>query len=251
MPQKLRKTLIFNQKWHRRIGLGITVMVLFLAGTGLLLNHSPALDLAKKDLRSNWLLDWYGLKNTAPTGIQLNGQWLSHPGGQNLFLNDKPVADCQPPLLGAAQLATMLLALCQDGLVMLTADGELIEKLSRLQGLPEDADRLQVVEGNVLLGSPWQTYTIDLDTLELTGQPFQEEGWSTLGPVPSALSIQLTSREDLPGISLETLILDLHSGRFFGTAGVLFVDLIGILLCVLAITGLCAWNSRRKLNGGR
>ncbi|WP_461482237.1 PepSY domain-containing protein [Porticoccus sp.] len=250
MSHRPRKTLIFNQQWHRRIGFGITAMVFFLAITGVLLNHSPALELAKKELRANWLLHWYGLEDAEPTGVPLFGKWLSQPGGRNLFLDDQAVADCQPPLLGAAALPTMLLALCQDGLVILTVEGELIEKLGRLQGLPDDADRLQVAGDHILLGSSNQTYRIDLDTLALTQQPFRADGWSKPQAIPPQLAEQLDAIEDLPGISLETLILDLHSGRFFGTAGVLFVDLIGILLCVLAITGILAWNSRRRLNGG-
>ncbi|WP_461517887.1 PepSY domain-containing protein [Porticoccus sp.] len=249
MPHKLRKSLIRNQQWHRKIGLGITIMVLFLAFTGVTLNHSPALGLAKKELRANWLLHWYGFKSLEPTGVQLYEKWLSQPGGKQLFLDDQPVTDCQPPLLGAAALPTMLLALCQDGLVMLTVDGELIEKIDPLQGLPKGTDRLQVAGDRVLLGSSNQTYAIDLDTLALTQLPFQNDGWNKPQPIPSSLAAKLAAQEELPGISLETLILDLHSGRFFGAAGVLFVDLIGILLCVLAITGVCAWNNRRKLNG--
>jgi uncharacterized iron-regulated membrane protein len=41
------------------------------------------------------------------------------------------------------------------------------------------------------------------------------------------------------------VILDLHSGRFFGQFGVLFIDLIGLLVCILSITGLMAWMKRR------
>jgi hypothetical protein len=45
---------------------------------------------------------------------------------------------------------------------------------------------------------------------------------------------------------MSTLILDLHSGRFFGDAGVLVIDVVGLLLCILAITGLRARVNRQR-----
>ncbi|MEZ5528455.1 MAG: PepSY-associated TM helix domain-containing protein [Porticoccaceae bacterium] len=250
MSHRLRKTFIFNQKWHRKIGLGIMAMVAFLAVSGLMLNHSPDLGLASKDLTAPWLLKWYGLTSPELSGVRLGNHWISHPGGNELFVDDQPVASCQAPLLGAASYQAMMLALCRDGLVMLTAEGELLEKLDTLQGLPEDTEHLQVADNHVLLGTPQTTYNLNLESLTLTPQSPVDIGWSQPGPVPRDLAEQLLASEELPGISLETLILDLHSGRFFGNLGVWFVDLVGILLCILAITGLLAWNSRRRLNAG-
>lgn len=250
MPHKIRKKLIFNQKWHRRMGLGITVMVFFLAVTGILLNHSPALDLARKHLRADWLLSWYGLESPDITGVQIDGHWLSQAGEHSLFLNTIPVADCPPPLYGAAQTSGLLLALCRETLVLLTPSGELIEKLDTVSGLPMDMTQLQVREEQVYIGNGQNTYSIDLDSLAVTVQTPLNKGWSAPVTVPEQLANQLREGDEQAGISLETLILDLHSGRFFGTVGVWFVDLIGILLCVLAVTGILTWINRRKLNGG-
>ena len=54
-------------------------------------------------------------------------------------------------------------------------------------------------------------------------------------------------------MNLEQILLDLHSGRLFGSFGVLVMDLAAILLVVLSITGFVAWNSSRLLrkNGKR
>ena len=64
-------------------------------------------------------------------------------------------------------------------------------------------------------------------------------------PLPKRLQKDLAEQLSGPSISLETVILDLHSGRFFGQFGVLFVDLIGLLVCILSITGLMAWLKHR------
>ena len=272
MPLKLRKTIILNLRWHRRIGLSIMVMVVFLAISGLLLNHSPSLGLSKQILQSPWLLGWYGFETTAFSGYKLgehkldehnlNNQWLSHPGGFDLFLNSEPVANCQAPLLGASlldlskgklpqtkspQTQPLLLALCQGELVILTLEGELVEKLSSLNGLPENTSGLQVVGQEILLHSGEQILSLNIDSLEIQASQTNVKVWSQPSPLPQELIEQINQSAELPGISMETLILDLHSGRFFGTAGVLFVDLVGLLICLLALTGLWAWYSHHRL----
>ncbi len=45
---------------------------------------------------------------------------------------------------------------------------------------------------------------------------------------------------------MATLKLNFHSGRFFGDAGVLVIDVVGLLLCILAITGLWARVNRQR-----
>jgi len=262
LPLKLRKTIILNLRWHRRIGLSIMVMVIFLAITGLLLNHSPGMGLSKQILRSQWLLDWYGFQTTAFSGFKLgkhapNKQWLSHPGGNELFLNAEPVASCQAPLLGASRLnlsknkafqaQSLLLALCLDELVILTSEGELVEKLSVLNGLPENSSELQVAGQKVLIRSNEQILSLNIDSLETQASEADVKEWSQPSPLPQELIERINQKAELPGISMETLILDLHSGRFFGRAGVLFVDLISLLVCLLALTGLWAWYSHHRL----
>lgn len=249
MPQRLRKIFLFNIKWHRRIGLGITIMLVFLAATGILLNHSPALNLANKHLKAPWLLNWYGLEHPQLEGVRVGDQWLSL-SDNSLFLDTAPVATCPAPLHGAAGMPDMLLALCEDALLLLTPSGELIEKVDTFSGLPEGITRLQALNNQILISNAQQTYVIDPENLSIMVRANIEDGWSTPTAVPDALFKQIDSSGVLPGISLESLILDLHSGRFFGTAGVWFVDIIGILLCALALTGIWAWNSRRRLNGG-
>ncbi|MDO7653232.1 MAG: PepSY domain-containing protein, partial [Porticoccus sp.] len=213
-------------------------------------------------LRAQWLLDWYGFQTTAFSGFKLgkqapNKQWLSHPGGHELFLNAEPVANCQAPLLGASRLnlykdkslqaQSLLLALCQDELVILTPEGELVEKLSVLNGLPENTSRLQVVGQDVLIRSNEKILSLNIDNLETQASPANVKEWSQPSPLPQELIERISQKAELPGISMETLILDLHSGRFFGNVGVLFVDLIGLLVCVLALTGLWAWYSHHRL----
>ena len=40
----IKKSIILNLRWHRRIGLSVFVVMIFLAITGFALNHSPYAD---------------------------------------------------------------------------------------------------------------------------------------------------------------------------------------------------------------
>jgi hypothetical protein len=62
--------------------------------------------------------------------------------------------------------------------------------------------------------------------------------WST--PTPLAASDREAYAQRLaPGISLQRVLLDLHSGRFLGRFGPLFFDLVATFLTILALSG--AW----------
>ena len=48
-----------------------------------------------------------------------------------------------------------------------------------------------------------------------------------------------------PIITLERLVIDIHSGRFFGISGVVMTDLAAVAILFLAFSGVCAWFKKR------
>jgi uncharacterized iron-regulated membrane protein len=50
------------------------------------------------------------------------------------------------------------------------------------------------------------------------------------------------------GLSLERVILDLHSGKILTRAGPVLMDAVGVILIALSVIGLLMW-SRRNGNG--
>jgi len=62
--------------------------------------------------------------------------------------------------------------------------------------------------------------------------------------LPAALARAL-DRDD-PWLSWERLLLDLHSGRLFGAAGVYVVDAAGLLFALLALSGVGTWWLHRR-----
>ncbi len=252
--KQIRKSIVHTLRWHRRIGLTIMLMVLLLVATGILLNHSPDLNLSKKQLHSKWLLNWYGIDSPAPIGFQVNGHWLIQPGNDQLFFDQQLVADCPAPLSGAASHQSLLLALCRDVLLILDAGGELIERYDSVQGLPTGLKYLQADNQIIRLGDDQSLFALDVDSLNIyqvvppiTASPFPQQDWSQPEEVPTEIVERIANQVDLPGITLQQLLLDIHSGRILGGFGVLLVDLVGIALAFLALTGGWAWYSKRQL----
>ena len=60
------KMIRFIRHWHARIGVLAALFFLFLAISGVALNHTDALNLDKQAVSTNWLMRWYGLKATMP-----------------------------------------------------------------------------------------------------------------------------------------------------------------------------------------
>ncbi len=65
------------------------------------------------------------------------------------------------------------------------------------------------------------------------------------GVLPTGLEQDLLYLYRGKGLSLERLLLDLHSGRLLGNAGVYIVDVAALLFIFLALSGSWMWWRRR------
>ena len=258
-----------NMLWHRRLGLSTFVVLIFLAISGFALNHSPGLKLNQINLSSNWLLTWYGFEVPAAEGFQVGGKWFYQDGNKALLVDGNSVASCTAPLSAIAQTTDGVFALCADGLNLLTSDGQFVEQFGAIDGLPTNTQAVTVLDNRIYLtigstsidstsigSTSIDSVTIDSVTMEFNSDSLGltaadiapqtlKDIQQTAMPLPKLLQKKLKEQSPGPSISLETVILDLHSGRFFGQFGVFFIDLIGLLVCILSITGLMAWMKRR------
>lgn len=244
----LRNRLAFNLKWHRRIGLLCAFFVFILCITGILLNHTSSLKLDSIKLRSSILSTLYNLPNVEPVAFETGDQWLSHNGIDTLFLGERKIDDCAAPLKGAAAQNGLLIALCDRELLLFTGDGELLERITSVLGLPDDSSALGLPNQQLLIQTASGAVKADLDSLEFTPVD-QQVSWINPQQPPAELSAFLSAQQ--PAIDLEQVLLDLHSGRLFGWIGVLVMDLVAVLLMVLAITGFIVWQTGIKMRTKR
>lgn len=230
-------------RWHRRAGLLVAVFVLLLSVTGLLLNHSDELKLDEHFINSEWLLEWYGVETAQVVSYPVGEQWITDHGGA-IYLGNKLVESCRPSLAGATLYETEIIVACGNSLSLITRDGQVVERVDATLGLPVPIDSLAMHGEQILLASGGKYFELDLDQLKFS--PAQGSGFRTLAPdtAPEALINEIQTQTEGHSIHWERLLLDLHSGRLFGRAGVYLFDAAAVLLIFLALSGFYYWASK-------
>ncbi len=234
--------------WHQRIGLAIMAFALILALSGLVLNHSEKLGLSDTYVATDWLLDWYNIdQSTIEIGWETEFGWISHVDG-HLFLNDHRLArKIESALVGVVWNGTVLAVATRDHVWLFQEDGTLIEKLLPPTGPIDQLGRTQ--SGNLRLRTENNTennmYDGGQDAVTwLPDQSRETVIWSHPGNPPIAVIRSVIGQARHHVISWERFFLDLHSGRLFGTLGVLIADLTTLGLILLALSGLYARMTR-------
>ncbi|HEC26176.1 MAG TPA: PepSY domain-containing protein [Gammaproteobacteria bacterium] len=234
-------------KWHGRIGVFAALIAIYLSITGLMLNHSHDLGLDKSRLDSSWILQLYGIK--PPTGISASTR--EHKVvklGETLFIDDRIIGQYSSALVGAAALDQLLIVALNNSILLLTPNGEIIETLTRSSGLPGQIERIGRADAGLLIQSGQQIYVSDADLLNWLPVSDLESGasWSKLEAIPSDTEAKLKLLLPAYGPSWERVIQDLHSGRFFKLPGILLIDLTGIVILLLSISGIISFTLRKK-----
>lgn len=232
--------------WHRWLGLAAALFVILLAVTGLMLNHTEALRLDARHVHSDWLLDHYGIHAPAEVPAHAAGEhWISQ-WGRRLYLDTRDLGEtADGRLIGAGRFGELILIALERALLLVTPEGDVVERLGAeslpalpLQGLGRSPD------GRPQLHTPRGSFVADG---ELLG--WQRIGRSAIqrapaGELPPALRERLLRTWRGQGLSLERVILDLHSGRILGAAGVFVMDAAAVLLLLLAFSGSGIWIVR-------
>lgn len=231
------------------MGVSVALFALLIAVTGLLLNHTEDFQLDSHYVKSDWVLDWYGIK--APQRL------LSFPAndrkitlmGEHLYLDDKEIPGEYARLVGAVYLQDMYVVAVNDAILLLTRSGDIVDQLRGDDGVPAgikaigaDANGLLVTEGS------HDFYQADSNFLTWQRRAAGDQGvqWSRPGSLEPQLQASLQAHYRGEVLPVERVILDLHSGRFFGRAGPWVFDLAAILIILLALSGTWIWLRRRR-----
>lgn len=226
---------------HRNAGIVLSVFLLLFVVTGLLLNHTTDLGLADRSVPGFLAARYYDVERVS--GFVVEGKHF-YRLGETLYLERTPVTVCAGDLSGAAATREGYALLCDGELAITTEDGELIERLGRAHGLPSGLEAIAGTESGALqIRVDGEIFGLSLDTLatEPVEAPVQF-------PSPQAIDTEV-----LVGgtVSWEQFLLDLHSGKYVGRAGVWLWDLIGLFLVILAVSGVVMFLMPRPDNGCR
>lgn len=230
MSKKIHWRLIIL-RWHRRIGLVLSVFLLWMLASGVFLNHSDDLSFNKRFMSNVKLLQWYGVApppsyNFFDKNIEVStdGLWL---GQQNLGSCSK--------FLGIATLEQMSVIACAERIILLSNQAEVIDQIDEPRGLKQRFVAMSQQNQIVYLKDEHVIYQLNLDDLSVAlANPLQPLIWFK----PSLPSIQ---------ISLERVLLDAHSGRLLGTWGKYLVDAFAAILFVLLMSGWWLAKKRHKI----
>ncbi len=236
MKQLKRSFSKLLYKGHRHIGFAVSLITIMLSITGIALNHTSELKLDQHFIKSPVILDWYGIASSTHTkSFPLQKHWLTQLE-QNIYLDNKAIFTSTEPLIGAIITADFIVAAFRHRLVLLTIEGDLIESIAK-PGL----EKIGHQNALIFIQAQQRIYSSKDQLLSWQESKFQPQHWSSKSPLPTAISEELKqdSREQI--LDLERVILDIHSGRFFGQYGVYLIDLSGVLLIFLAISGIWFW----------
>lgn len=243
-PRKNQKSLYV---WHRYAGLFTALFVIFITVSGIALNHTDDLALKKQHISSSILLDSYNIQ--APSFIlQFSSEQRVITQADNfLFINAADVITTEERLIGVAEFDDFLIIALSNALLLIDSSNQLVETLSRIDGVPSNMSSLGVDKSHrVTVLANNQLYRL---SNELSLQKVAMDhaiNWSTAEHMSERETADISQRYRSNIISLETLLLDIHSGRFFGSYGTLFFDFIGIVLLFLAITGVIIWLKQAR-----
>lgn len=237
-----------TRRFHRSTGVGAAVFILFMVMSGLVINHSNQLDLDQQQITKPFLLNWYGLKEPqAIHSFAIDNDWLSFAGSQ-LYFNGISVSTISNGV-GAVAVQDMIIAAGDDELLLFNNKGQIIERIDWDTSSAGPIDSIgQLADGTVAVRSSRGVWLADAEFLgwQRADDNASSPQWSISKPTPGDLR-QTVIQHYSGGLSLEQLLLDMHSGRIFGTIGIVVYDLLAIVVGFMAISGLILWvRGRRK-----
>lgn len=242
LVEKLRSIYL----WHRYAGLVAAMLLIWLAGTGLLLNHADDLGLDRHYVANDMLLSLYHVNAaTDVAGVNINGHWISQADRQ-IYI-DRESVDSDVRLIGAASTTFGFVIALPHSLLLYTDDLTLVEK----QAFTADAQAINGIasneNGGIYVKAGGQQYVSDANVVSFVPAANPHDvSYATLIPVPRDLAAVLREDQRNHTITWEQALRDLHSGRLFALLGKSVTDVAGLLLLLLAFSGVWIWLQRRS-----
>ena len=232
--------------WHRRAGLAAIILVIILAVTGLMLNHTEDLDLDENYIESELLLNWYGLEPKGEIVSYAVGDHRVSQWDRQVFFDNKPLSTSSQTLHGAVDAENMIVVALDSEILLLTPDGNLIERVPTDQSFSH-IRRIGVKYQRPVIETAEPLYYM-ADEHILDWDVIVDEGvvWSQASMPDEDQIAALRHAFRGNGLSMERILLDLHSGRIFGKYGHYLMDAAAIALLWLSCSGLWVWWSRRR-----
>jgi hypothetical protein len=232
--------------WHRYIGISTAIFVIVLALTGLVLNHTDELELDAVYVQSEALLDWYGINTPEGLNSHTSGLISITAVNDQIFWGNKRLTHISAPLAGMLTYSDLVVIASGGALSLFTPDGELVEKLDNVAGVPTGILAIGITPQALLaVKTARGIYLTDENLLEWSRAANPDVAWSVAAPTTPSLTEDLKKAHRGSGLPIERIMLDLHSGRILGRAGVYIMDAAATGFLLLAVSGVWLWMRRQ------
>jgi len=236
--------------WHRRVGLSFGAIFLLVAISGIALNHSLRLNLHNRPIEADWLYRWYGMQpEDDPIAFNLGAGQVAVGLSGSLYLDDQAIASLAE-LRGAVGLGDVWVAAGPREMFLFTRTGEKVERFDSASLPPGELRSLgltgELADPRLALLMSSGRYRFDRDLVDWTAlDPSAKVELPPPAPLPADLEDRIIRSYRGDGLSVYRILLDLHSGRFFGSIGVVAVTLSAAAMVFLTLTG-TAYALRRQ-----
>lgn len=231
------------------MGIMAAGFMLLVAVTGVLLNHTEYFQFDSQYVKSGGVLDWYGIQAPDDLYSYIADERYITLMGEHLYIGELEVRGEYKTLIGAISINDLLIISVDDQIMLMTSSGELIEKLEAKDGVPAGMKRIGVDQSGLpVIAAGIDVYTSKDDFLSWQHWTGDKTGirWATTAPTDSYLKKMLQYHYRGEVLPMERVLLDLHSGRFFGRLGPWLIDASAVLLVLLSLTGTWMWVKRRR-----
>lgn len=237
---------------HRWLGISSLVFVILLSITGLALNHSSGLDLAQRYIGAEWLLRWYGIEAPPVTASFTTGDHALTLIGERLYFDDHELIEGVTGLVGAVATRTQIAIATSDDILLVTPRGELVERVETAGLLPGELNGFGRIGTDLAYRSGEALYRSDPDVLTIAPAPAGAAvNWSQPSVIDPERLKTLQRLYRGRGLTLERLLLDVHSGRAFSRLGPWVMDVVAVALIALSLFGMMLWLGRRQARRAR
>lgn len=234
-----------SRKWHRWLGVITALPLLWLAVSGILLNHAESMGLNDRQVSASWVLKRYHqIPEGKPRGAKVGDRLISTWGGEHFL--DGVELPIPGTLIGAAAWKSKLVVATDERLAVINGAGEIEIELDELSLPLLPVEALSVENQQLAIQSGGGVYRFSDDLLN-----FEKVVVSSLAPPlqllegtdEKSLKNSIQSRNAMP---LSRVILDAHSGKLFGWPGWLITDLSAVSIVILTLIGLRLFPKKKS-----
>ena len=235
---------------HRLLGIFVGIFLIHLSITGIFLNHTEDLSLDETFIKSSWLMSLYNLSPPSISQSFLIKNQLILKAGDQIFLEAKPIFTTDISIKGVVESNEMIIVALESELIFFTSSGELIEKIGGSAEVPTNIKRLGKDSNTIYIQADndyWIFDEVQLTFIKVNIENIENKiAWSNEGVVSPDAKSNFNQYYYGKGVSVEQFFLDLHNGNIINFAGKWILDIIGLLLLALSLSGFWIWLKRKR-----